>query len=302
MRRTRVAMVVLVLAATVAVSPDPSSAAPEQAAGCQRWDDYGRCVKDLPIPVPAGSAMPDDSGRGSPSGRTTPLPICRWERMPELDARFPPDLLGPPAGMVNPVRLYQTCATPDRAGFRWVDAGPGAPAAPVPPPPAAVALVLYARVETLMQSPRLATNPPGNSAAVVDLPVFVAVENWQGEITDRQCVLLVCVEMRASPSLEFAPGEPGASVIPCEPPGSRFDATLGDAATQASVPGACTYTYQQRTGVADRPEQWPGEVTVRWAVSWSSNVGASGSFPELAFSATAPRAVDEVQTVVADSS
>jgi hypothetical protein len=211
-----------------------------------------------------------------------------------------------PVGMVNPVQQWYTCdnATGPQQipGVRWVDAGPGSPpaAAPAPPPSAAVALMLYARVQTLMEAPRLATNPPGGAPAIVGIPVFVSVENWQGELNDRQCVLGVCVDMTASPSLEFVPGEPEAPVIRCDPPGSQFDAARGDARAQASVPGACAYAYQQRTGVDERPAEWPAEVRVRWAVSWTSNVGVSGTFPELTFSSSAARVVNEVQTVVAD--
>jgi hypothetical protein len=161
-------------------------------------------------------------------------------------------------------------------------------------------MIAYARVAALMEAPRLATNPPAGAPAIVDLPVFVAVENWQGELTDSQCVLGVCVDITASPTLDFHPGESAAPVLHCDPPGTRFDAVRGDAVAQASAPGACAYPYRQRTGVGGRPGEWPGVVTVRWSVSWNSNVGASGSFPGLSFSTAAPRVVNEVQTVVVD--
>jgi hypothetical protein len=207
--------------------------------------------------------------------------------------------------MVDPVMQWYTCSGPASGGFRWVEGGPAAQAAPAPPPPVAVASVLHARVAARMEAPRVATNPPAGAAAVVDLPVFVSVENWQGEISDSDCVLGVCVEMTASPTLEWSPGEPQAPVIQCTPPGSRFDAAAGTAVAQASAPGTCAHAYQLRTGVEGRPDEWPGEVTVRWAVSWTSNVGdppASGTFPDLTFSTASPRVVDEVQTVVADDS
>jgi hypothetical protein len=164
-----------------------------------------------------------------------------------------------------------------------------------------VALIAYARVAALMEAPRLATNPPAGDPAIVDIPVFVEVENWQGQLSDSQCVLGVCVDLTASPSLEFHPGEPTAAPVRCDPPGSRFESSAGSAAAQAAAPGVCAYAYRQRTGVEGRPGEWPAEVTVRWSVSWTSNAGVDGSFPELTFSTSAARVVNEVQTVVADS-
>lgn len=309
--RAAVAVVLVVASvqvASVASAQTPPTEPPRQE--CERRDAWGRCDVEVPVPVgggsnPGGGGNGDGEGGGGHGPGTRPVG-CIWVTVPagpateeNLRLLFPEA----PPGAILQIRQCPDANPSNPGGTRFAMGARWLPgdAAPAPPTPDEVALILYARVQALMEAPQLATNPPVGSPAVVDVPVFVEVTNWRGTITDSQCVLLVCVEMTATPSLEFAPGEPQAPAVVCEPPGSRFDAASGDAVAQAAVPGTCTHTYRLRTGVQSRPEQWPAEVTVRWAVSWTSNVGVSGTFPALVFSTSAARAVDEVQTVVADS-
>jgi hypothetical protein len=244
----------------------------------------------------------------APVGRPSQLPNCRWRTIPTvpgIEAWIGP----PPAGMENPVLQGYQCdeqnGVPDSAiglpvAFRWVDGGPAAPAAMTPE---ALAQILYVRVRAQMEAPRIASDPPAASPAVVKVPVFVEVANWQPPIVDTECdpVSGLCVTMTATPALSWQPGEPGAPVLQCEAPGSRFDPAGPTVEVQAARPGACAWTYLQRTATEGRPEAWSGEVTVDWSVAWSATDGTDGVFPGLSFTAGAPRVVDEVQTVVADS-
>jgi hypothetical protein len=133
----------------------------------------------------------------------------------------------------------------------------------------------------------------------VGYPSFVSVTNWTGVVTDRECdpTGLLCVTVTATPSLRFSPGEPDAPVVECAGPGTRFD-PAGDPFEQVASGEACAHPYRLRTGVSGRPAEWPGEVTVVWALAWSSTSGASGSLEPVEKSAAVPRTVNEVQTVV----
>lgn len=148
-----------------------------------------------------------------------------------------------------------------------------------------------------MHAPQIVADPPLGTSAVITLPVFVQVTNWAGEIQEETCVLEVCVELTASPTLTFDPGEPGSSPIECDPPGTRFDPNGPDPEVQASAPGACAHAYQARTGADGRPDEWPGVVSVTWDVSWSA-ADEEGTLDPQTLSTEVPRAVDEVQTVV----
>jgi hypothetical protein len=191
-----------------------------------------------------------------------------------------------------------TCTVLGSIAVRWVPIGGGAPSAPTPPEPGVVATLVFARVKAEMVAPTLGSDPPPGVAAVVNTPVFVEVTNWQPETVDRDCILGVCVSMTASPALVFDPGD-GSEVVGCEPPGSRYDPALP---LMEQARGACAHVYRLRTGAEGRPSEWPGLVTVTWAVSWTSNVGASGSYAPLSFSTGLPRAVEEVSTVVVEGS
>lgn len=150
-----------------------------------------------------------------------------------------------------------------------------------------------------MHAPEVVADPPVGVASIITLPVFVQVSNWQGPIERERCIGSVCVTLTATPTLTFDPGEPGSSPIVCDAPGTRFDPDGADPEVQAAAPGACAHAYQSRTGAEDRPDAWPGEVTVTWEVAWSA-AGADGEFGPYPLTTAVPRAVDEVQTVVRD--
>jgi hypothetical protein len=214
----------------------------------------------------------------------------------------------PPAEVADPVLQALQCdelAVPESAlgvpaAFRWTDGGPAAPPAMTP---GALAQILYLRVRALMRAPTIVSDPPAVAPAVVKVPVFVEVGNWQPPIVDTECDpgSGLCVTMTATPALSWRPGEPGAPRLRCDPPGSRFDPQGPSVEAQAARPGACAWAYRQRTGAHGRPDAWAGEVTVDWSVAWSATNGTNGGFPDLEFTTAAPRTVDEVQTVVAGS-
>lgn len=185
--------------------------------------------------------------------------------------------------------------------IRWFPPGGGEPAV-VPSSVEVVAESLLVAAEARMEAPRLGTDPPVGVSSVVGVPVFVEVTNWQGEIVEGpECVSGVCVSLRATPTLRFDPGD-GSPVVTCAPPGSRY--VPGGPSLAEQAVGACAHVYERRSGVEGRPGEWPGVVSVSWAVSWSSTVGGvpgpSGSFEPLVLSAALPRAVEEVSTVVVD--
>jgi hypothetical protein len=45
---------------------------------------------------------------------------------------------------------------------------------------------------------------------------------------------------------------------------------------------------------------WPAEVSVTWTITWSSTASNGGSLPSVTRTASVPRGVDEVQSVIVD--
>jgi hypothetical protein len=312
MRRARksagILAAVLVAAAVTAIGgPSLTSPAGAEPGGCSNPKPNGDCpvVVERPVTRPGqpvdsgGTGGNDDDDNGGGGGPTEPDPNrCEWHTYPNqahwrtVFPEAPPDaIFGESRCFVNGLPVYGPYVP------QWTT--PGDEAAPPPPTPAEVAQALWINVQALLRQPEVATDPPDGEPSIIDIPTFVEVTNWQGRIERSQCLLGVCVDLVAEPTLTFAPGEPGSESIECAPPGTRFDPNGPEPDVQATADGACVHTYQRRTGVAGRPEAWTAEVTVTWEVTWQGG-GDQGVFDPIALTETVPRPVDEVTTVVAD--
>jgi hypothetical protein len=167
------------------------------------------------------------------------------------------------------------------------------------PSPEEIQQQLLLEIDSYLLDPIVATDPGLDRASVLDVPTFVAVTNWQGQEVDTQCLAGFCVTITATAALTFDPGEPGAPIVACEPGGTRFDPDGPDPREQAARPGACAHAYQHRTGVAGRPDAWPGQVTINWTLEWTANFPLPPGLPTSeVLTAEVPRVVAEAPTVV----
>jgi hypothetical protein len=299
----------VVLAAVPFVGPVRAAVAQEQT--CELDPITLHCRVGVPVTrpsTPGGSDTPE--GPTSPGGRGPAAPpppdpgsgnvraeCDRWVQETGPAAEQYLASVGAPAGWAAYI-----CDGGARDGQRAAFA-PGDE--PVQVSAEQVAADLWAEVQTTMTAPTVSADPPVGTASIVTLPVFVEVTNWQGVQRDENCVGGVCVEIVATPTLLFYPGEPDAPPIVCDPPGTRFDPGGAEPDVQAAAPGACAYVYTLRSGVDGRPGEWPAEVRVTWDVQWTSNVPGpegSGSFDPMSLATAIPRQVNEVQTVVVEGS
>jgi hypothetical protein len=196
------------------------------------------------------------------------------------------------------VLLYNICP---REGLYYSEDTQAAPGGggPPPPTPEEVAEGIWAEVQAQLLDPALETWPPPNRSSVLHLPSFVAVTNWQGTQTRHGCDGGVCVDLTATPTLTFDPGD-GSGAVTCAAGGTRFDPEGADPEVQAR--GACAHPYPRRTGVDGRPAAWPGVVSITWDVHWEEDGGAneSGDFDPVVLSTALPRVVTEWVSVVTD--
>lgn len=277
-----------------------SSASASDVGSCMVSPDQSFCVRGTggpagpPSPTPV-AAPPPRSGQ-PPS---TPLP-CGWETITAADVEGWLNSTAltngrPPAGksVIWQGWCFRESSTGGLYGgpFRWVDAGSVAT-------PVAVAAGVYQQMQGRMPTPVVESNPARGVASIVGVPVFVSVGNWQPTFVVSNSLAGVLVTVRATPTLVLDSGEPGASSDTCAGPGRLFDPHGGSLEAQAALPGACTHTYRQRTGVDGRPDAWPSSVTVRWTITWSAADGSGGTFPTVDRRVGLPRAVSEVQAVV----
>ena len=304
-RRLRLPAAVLLVLATMLVDGGASEAAPPQAEPpggeqCPPAADY--CVGAGGPGQPGGSGSGSGGRGGGGGGGGGAGPACTWT--PEVT--IPGD--GPAAGLPSDpgdrpspeaVLLWEVCDGVITGRLRWWT--PGEPL-PVRMTARALGLAAHARLAGTLPTPNVTASPAEGVPALVGFPSFVTVDNWQEQVTARQCdpnFPEFCVAVVAVPSLSWDAGEPGVEAEVCEGPGVPFDPAGPDPEVQAEAPGACAHTYLTRTGVDGRPHRWEGTVTVVWTLTYTSPEG-SGSLPSVTKSTALPRAVDEVQTVVED--
>lgn len=172
------------------------------------------------------------------------------------------------------------------------------------PSPEEVANDLLADVRATLPTPSVVPYPDEAEAALLDVPSFVSVENWQDAYTtDPGCDAtgIICVVLELEPALTFDPGD-GSPVVDCEPGGTAYDPAAGTPREVADHAGACFRTYDERTGVDGRPGAYEATVTVTWTVTYQQQpAGASGTLDPIPLSEGFSREVEEVQSVGRES-
>jgi hypothetical protein len=292
----------LAASAAAGASPArPSGPARPAQAGPPCSFDY--CVgDDLPGPRPGVPGVPTNPGTpgGGGGGGGAPASACRYVPFEQAVGVSNPRAPDPPSP--DAVLYIQECDGQLTGIAIWVQPGEAPPGPAQTVSPAQLAEQVRVRLEGNLPAPSVSSSPAPGIAALIGFPSFVAVDNWQGRVTDSQCdpiVGLLCVTVVAVPHLAWTPGEPGAPTVACAGAGTRFEPGGAPPDDQAAAPGACAYAYRARTGVAGRPDLWPGEVSVRWELEWTTNGGGgSGPLADVVKTTAVPRAVDEVQTVV----
>lgn len=284
MNRPRIAVGLLVVVAVLGVTGQ--AAASDSPGQCVSYSPLGYCV-DWDVPTPGG---PPSGGGGGGSGDQI---VCTWVTIPDPSADDPSVYfdfnLSPPPPDVTTVWQALECSDGLPATqLRWV----------IPLTPGDIAGNIRGEIVGLLPQPTINSSPPVGTASIVDVPVFVEVTNWTGNVVDSACAGGMCVTVTATPSLTFAPGEPGSGTVSCAGSGTRYDPDGPSMEEQASADGACTHAYRLRTGVEGRPGAWAGSVSVTWTISWTSSTGASGTLPAVTRTTQVPRAVREVQAVV----
>jgi hypothetical protein len=286
------------------------TAAEEGTRQCPGWvDDHGNCHPgvEIPVEVPGTTGSPTTTGPGGPTTPTTLDPNrCEWSAYPDqahwrgVFPEAPPDAEFGEYHCYRDNRILYGPYVP-----MWIVPDTLSPGVPPPVSPEQAARTLWARVADTLLVPTVTTSPPADEPAVVRLPTFFAVDNWQGAQHVTDCVAGVCLTMDATPSLSLSHGEEGSTATTsCEPGGTRYDRHGASAQAQADEDGACAHLYEHRTCVpddrgrcrpGDLPDPWEAELHVTWEIEWSGG-GQSGTIPPFTMDS------DPIEVAVSDVS
>jgi len=171
-----------------------------------------------------------------------------------------------------------------------------------PPPPSPGQLALQAANQLNLVAPRIQTSPNTLDGHSPDTPVNFLTWLWLGGGLSPQSVTAsaggVSATTTATPTsqVSFEMGDGGS--VSCNGPGTPWSLAL-DPTGGGADPSGCAYTYHQST---DGRGPFTITATVGYTVSWTSNVGQSGTLPGLTARSSAALNVDQIESVVTRSS
>lgn len=319
MLRTAGASVLVVLILLVSASAILADPPPGNGVSCPT----GRCGVGAVDPGAAGSpgagpstGKPDSDGETGSSnsdgigGGAVVVPACTEQPMNPQPAADSIWWRGNSAadgvivqwvctgGTTPATCTYCTDLTPHFAATAAAGAGP---AAPPPPDPAVLAQQAYQQIPIPKPDIHLGPNP---DLVAVNIPVWLWISREQvAPVT----VTAGGVSVTATPTLTSVSWSMGEPVHPDAGVGSAPTVTCSGEGMFTAAPKvvaptvipACGYTYQwrslkSRTGGAGT---WPISASATWVITWTSNVGQSGTITAPPANSVTNLQVGEWQTV-----
>ena len=193
---------------------------------------------------------------------------------------------------------YCTDLTPHFAATGAAAAGGAAP--PPPPDPAVLAQQAYQQIPIPKPDIHLGPNP---DLVAVNIPVWLWVSRAQVAPVTVTAGTVTVTATPALTSVSWSMGEPanpdsGGSTTPVVCSGEAMYTAAPEVVAPEVIP-VCGYSYQwrslkSRTGGAGT---WPVSASATWVITWTSNVGQSGTITAPPANSVTNLQVGEWQTV-----
>lgn len=169
---------------------------------------------------------------------------------------------------------------------------------PANPDPGAIdpeVLAEEAKQNLPLPLPGVQTSPPPERDQLVNLPTWLAVENW-GPQSATASVPGVSATVTATPTEVVWNMGNGEQVV-CRGPGKLYDFSR----TELQQTSDCTYTYPASS--AGQPGlRYQASATMTWSVSWTaSGAAGGGDLGEVSRTTTFPMRVAEGQALVSEA-
>lgn len=150
-------------------------------------------------------------------------------------------------------------------------------------------LALMARAQLPLPLPQAQMSPSGEQT--VHLETWLWVENWDVQ-TRTATAGGVTATVRAAPVRQAWTFGADGEQETCHDAGRAYDLGRPSSAQRTT----CSYTFR-RSSAGQPGGAFQVEVTMTWAISWTSNVGASGDLGLVSRTVTIPTRVAEHQAI-----
>jgi hypothetical protein len=278
--RTRLLIIVAVAASTAALVADPASAASRSGPG----GSGGAYVS--PEGDPTATAR-DGSAVGAASGAAGSVDDpCDWVVIVEDDAKFfIYDFQDPSKVLHSATGRWLE----HRCGRGSVEVG-GSPLVPEGGLVDPRQLALDAVSSVLIDAPVIRTSPAETGRLYVRVPTWLWVEAewWQGYEATASTGRVTSTVRAVPVSVSWSPGD--GTTVSCSGPGTAWRPGQAEDATR----GSHTYTS---TSLGRPGDSFQLSATVALDVTWTSNLGESGTLDPISRSSSRSVEVGEIQAV-----
>jgi len=273
--RLRIAVAVALVLVSLGCGTHPAGAEAQNGSGHAGGAVDGRGGRVV-VEVP-GSDQPGFPGAGSTGGRGSAARIdCRYFA-PSVNAGSKVPSVGSPIGDVAGVEtgsyVWLICRDVSTGEITYQNLFVWDPANPPPLTPSAATLAQTAANSMQLPLPGVQTWPPTTGRGLVNLPVWLHVDNWE-TLTASASAGALTATVEAVPVRAVWDMDEGS--VTCTDAGPVYD----PAARPDPASSSCSYTYRRSSGIrADRA--FHDTATVAWHLRWYATNGQGGDLGEL---------------------
>ncbi len=287
--RTRLLLVLI--AVTTLAAPSTALAAGSGEAGGTTDDDGAQVVVVVPgsssAGYPAGGYVGGSSGSAAIECLFFGVSANAGAPLPSMG-----DRITDTSTVEEGTYVWLVCRDANTGEITYQNIFPWDPANPPVLTPSAAVLAQMAANGMVLPIPDIDTWPPSGARGLVNLPVWLHVDNWatlSASVSAGGLTATVeAVPVRATWDMD-------EGSVTCTDAGSIYDA----ASRPDPWSSSCSYTYRHSSGIrADLT--FHNTATVVWHLSWSATNGQGGDLGELSGSPTGfGLQIDESQALVA---
>lgn len=274
--RTRILLTVLVALAGIPVGVAPAGADIDNTAGAYTGGEATADGARVVVALPGGSTMSSPTGGyGGGSGAAASTISCAFFRGSGSQGAFLPGVgeqVTDTSTIEEGAITWLVCREIGSGDITFENLFPWDPANPPILEPSAADLAQIAVNDIRLPRPGVRTWPPSGGSGLVNLPVWLHVENW-APLTASASAGGLTATVEATPVRVEWDMDDGS--VTCDGAGSVYDASASPTSSE------CSFTYRRSSGVRS-DLRFHNSSRMVWHLQWTATNGEGGDLGEMA--------------------